>query len=138
MAPTSPSSFSSLSVVRFWSSRRQLRGPPDEDHVVAVDDLSFVFGAELPGQPAGGPPHQVGDLGRVVVDQPAGDYEPVVIADVDRIAGGELALHPDHAGGQQGFAALDDRVDRAMVEGEPALPGGGVGQPQVPGGRPTP
>ena len=46
-----------------------------EDHeVVAVHDLPVVPGPLPGGKPTGGPAHQRGDLGRVVVDQAARDH----------------------------------------------------------------
>ncbi|CAM5250358.1 hypothetical protein SHIRM173S_11786 [Streptomyces hirsutus] len=54
---------------------------------------------------------------------------------LDRVARAELALDARDPGRQQRLAALDDRAHRAVVEGERALRGGRVLEPQQPVGR---
>src|SRR5690606_25961550 len=78
---------------------------------------------------------QPGDLLGVEVDEPARDRTARGVPQLDRVPGAEVAVDAGDAGGQQGHAALDDRAHRAVVEGEGALRGGGVLQPQQPVGE---
>ena len=100
-----------------------------------MDDLAFVFGAQLAGQPSGGAAHQAGDLGRVIVHQAARDDRAVLVAEVDRVAGVEAALDAGDAGRQQAGAPLHDGLDRAVVQAQAAVGYGGVLEPEQPGRR---
>jgi hypothetical protein len=80
-----------------------------------MDDLAFVFGAQLARQPPGGAAHQAGDLGRVIVHQAARDDRAVLVAEVDRVAGVEGALDAGDAGREQAGAPFHDGLDRAVV-----------------------
>src|SRR6201996_8347814 len=68
-----------------------------------------------------------------VVDQAAGHDGAVGGAQVDRVAGLENAFGLGDARGQQGGVAADDGFHRTVVEIEPSVRDGHVGQPQQPG-----
>src|SRR6201996_5304798 len=68
-----------------------------------------------------------------VVDQAAGHDGAVGGAQVDRVAGLENAFGLGDARGQQGGVAADDGFHRTVVQVEPAVRDGHVGQPQQPG-----
>ena len=100
-----------------------------------MDDLAFVFGAQLARQPSGGAAHQAGDLGRVIVHQAARDDRAVLVAEVDRVAGVEGALDAGDAGRQQAGAPFHDGLDRPLVQAEAAVGHGRVLEPEQPGRR---
>jgi hypothetical protein len=100
-----------------------------------VDDLAFVFRAQLARQPPGRAAHQAGYLGRVVVHQAARDDRAVLVAEVDRVAGVEGALDAGDAGRQQAGVPLHDGLDRAVVQAQAAVGHGRVLEPEQPGRR---
>ena len=119
------------SATKFSRSRTTCAQSSDE--VVAVHDLALVRRTELAGQLPGGPAEQAGQLGRVVVDQPAGDHPTGLVDQVDRVAGDEGAGHAGDAGRQQRGAPLGHRAHGPGVEHDASLGLGGVRQPEQPG-----
>ena len=66
-----------------------------------MNDFAFVRSTQLGSQVAGRSAEQSGQLGRVVVDEAAGDSTARFVDKVDRVAGGELAFDLGDAGRQQ-------------------------------------
>ena len=70
--------------------------------------------------------------------RPAGDDLAVRGTQVHRVAGVEPAFHPGDPGGQQRRAAALDGLGGALVQQQPAMADGRMGQPQLPGAGPPP
>src|SRR5258708_3665601 len=94
--------------------------------VVPVYDLTLVRGAQLARQFPGRTADELGDLLGVEVHQASRDRPARTVAQLDRVARGELALDGRDARRQQRLAPLDDRAHGPVVEGERALRRGGV------------
>src|SRR6266498_3626496 len=126
---SSAASFASRAVVasvtaaararRAWSITGIAAFLSQQHEVVTVDDLSFVPGAELGGELHSGATEEAGQLCRVIVHQAARHRMAVQVDQVDRVTGGEPAVHRRDSGGQQGGAAPDDRLHGTGIQVQP-------------------
>ena len=103
-----------------------------DDEGVTMDDLTLIFGTEVSGKVTGRPSEQLGQLVRPIVDQAASDGTAGGIADVDRVTTAEMAFDGDDSRGEQGFTTADHGRHRTLIEDEPPLWVGRVGEPEQP------
>ena len=100
--------------------------------VVAVDDLPLVLRPQLRARSRVLRPSSAGQLVGGVVDQAAGHRASGRLAQLDRVAGDERAVDLGDPGRQQRLAPDHHGLHGTLVEEQPALGRGRVGQPEQP------